>query len=105
MGGVGTAAAIGLGFSATTAFAAEAKPKVDWNAVRGAVKAILDEEGYDDEYYGYALMGGTQLAFDREREASDEEGDSDQTAPAHPLYHRPADQPATPWSAGGAELT
>ena len=26
-------------------------------------------EGYDDEYYGYALMGGTQLAFDREREA------------------------------------
>ncbi len=62
-------------------------------------------EGYDDEYYGYALMGGTQLAFDREREASDEEGDSDQMAPAHPLYHRPADQPATPWSAGGAELT
>lgn len=56
MGGVGTAAAIGLGFSATTAFAAEAKPKVDWNAVRGAVKAILDEEGYDDGSIGPVLV-------------------------------------------------
>ena len=53
---MGTAAAIGLGFSATTAFAAEAKPKVDWNAVRGAVKAILDEEGYDDGSIGPVLV-------------------------------------------------
>ena len=42
-------------------------------------------EGYDDAYWGYA----------------EDEGDGGASAPAHPLYERPAGQQATPWSDAG----
>jgi hypothetical protein len=44
-------------------------------------------EGYDDDYWGFAEMGGTQLGGDGR----------------HALYERPADQPATPWSGAGTQ--
>ena len=47
-------------------------------------------ERYDDNYWGYAEMaeaGGASLF--------------DDDAPAHKCYERPADQPATHWSAAG----
>eukprot|EP00320_Phaeocystis_rex_P007222 CAMPEP_0119061100 /NCGR_PEP_ID=MMETSP1178-20130426/4942_1 /TAXON_ID=33656 /ORGANISM="unid sp, Strain CCMP2000" /LENGTH=255 /DNA_ID=CAMNT_0007042273 /DNA_START=35 /DNA_END=802 /DNA_ORIENTATION=- len=46
-------------------------------------------EGYDDDYYGFAVDLGSEAS------------PAGESAPAHPLYHRPADQPATPWSAAG----
>ena len=46
--------------------------------------------GYDDEYWGYVLMGGTQLLGHDE--------------PGHALYERPADQPETEWSAAGSDV-
>ena len=42
-------------------------------------------EGYDDVYWGYA----------------EDAGDGGASAPAHPLYERPAGQQATPWSDAG----
>ena len=42
-------------------------------------------EGYDDIYWGYAA----------------DAGDGGASAPAHPLYERPAGQQATPWSDAG----
>ena len=42
-------------------------------------------EGYDDAYWGYA----------------EDAGDGGASAPAHPLYERPAGQQATPWSDAG----
>ena len=42
-------------------------------------------EGYDDNYWGYA----------------EDAGDGGASAPAHPLYERPAGQQATPWSDAG----
>ena len=53
--------------------------------------------GYDDDFWGYALMNGTQIIG-----GDDERGDND-GKPAHTLYQRPADQPATPWSGAGEE--
>ena len=47
---------MGLGFTAVTAFAAEAKPKVDYVKVSEAVKKILDEENYDDGSIGPVLV-------------------------------------------------
>ena len=41
-------------------------------------------EGYDDAYWGYAEDAGDGAS-----------------APAHPLYERPAGQQATPWSDAG----
>ena len=47
-------------------------------------------EGYDDNYWGYAEMAeaGSTSLFSHD-------------APLHKSYERPADQPATPWSAAG----
>lgn len=55
-GGVGAATAIGAGLSAVTAFAAESKPKVDYDKVKESVKKILDEDGYDDGSIGPVLV-------------------------------------------------
>ena len=49
---------------------------------------------YDDAYWGFAEMGGTQLCG----------GAPGADGPAHhPLYERPANQPATPWSGPGRD--
>ncbi|KAJ1469661.1 heme peroxidase [Baffinella frigidus] len=53
-GGVAAAAALGFGFGAVTAFAAE--PKVDFAAVRKDIAAILDEDNYDDGSIGPLLV-------------------------------------------------
>jgi len=53
-GGVGAAAAMGVGFSAVTAFA-DAQAKVDYAKVKDAVVKILDEENYDDGSIGPVL--------------------------------------------------
>mmetsp|Transcript_33864 Transcript_33864/g.95161 ORF Transcript_33864/g.95161 Transcript_33864/m.95161 type:complete len:211 (-) Transcript_33864:120-752(-) len=52
-------------------------------------------EGFDDDYWGFAA------------EAVGEPGGAEEAAagaPAHALYQRPADQPATPWSGPGSAV-
>ena len=81
-------------------------------------------EGYDEGCWGFRSMCGTQMVLreacsgtddDRESEDDDdcmaamqaeweslEQGCVDAAASHHPLYQRPADQPATTWSGPGA---
>jgi len=53
-GAVAGASVLTLGFSAVTAYALE--PKVDWNKVKSDVKAILDEDDFDDGSIGPILI-------------------------------------------------
>merc|ERR1712224_680580 len=48
-------------------------------------------QGYDDEYWGFAMMDGTQLVED--------------SPPSHALYTRPAGQLPSPWNAVGLGMT
>jgi len=57
-------------------------------------------QGYDDAYWGY-----DEATQDRSDKEEDEEVPREPAAPqGHKLYERPADQPATPWSAAGAAI-
>ena len=53
-------------------------------------------QGYDDEYWGYESMGGSQLVLGEGGEVRGSD-----KAPSHVTYVRPADQAATPWSGPG----
>jgi hypothetical protein len=55
-------------------------------------------QGYDDDYWGYEAMGGTQLTFGESSRADT----CDEGGPTHATYVRPADQVATPWSGPGS---
>merc|ERR1712032_1391857 len=52
-------------------------------------------EGFDDDYWGFF--------FSEEEGGPNGGGNARGAEKLHSLYSRPADQPATPWSAAGAK--
>lgn len=62
-------------------------------------------QGFDDDYWGFLCSDDEKVDENGSRSdgASGEGGTpASSDPPQHRLYHRPADQPATPWSAAGS---
>lgn len=73
--------------------------------VRRYWKDATKVQGYDDEYWGFTEFdpAGEVAEEDAEEAARQLPAAASRAAgPAHPLYSRPADQPATPWSEAGS---
>lgn len=61
---------------------------------------------YDDDYWGLKELEDIRRENEREEVTQPTPSSSaDAALPSHVLYERPADQPATPWSAAGSEGT